>query len=131
MIYDSSTKQFSLNTEEYFQNVEDIPETPETIKAYIPKLMPKIQLGEGPNTKIKLQINRSIFINDNGCSIHITRRVIDGQNFVTLPHHPNERPNFRAKSELRAEGYIVPKHSTFIMGILHDDIQNMYFTGKS
>lgn len=131
MMYSSSSKHFALNTEEKFMNVEDIAETPETIKAYFPKLMPKIEMGEAANTSIKLQIDRGIFVNASDCAVCNTPSVVNGQNYITLSPHSNERPNYRAKAELRNNVYIVPKHSTFIAEILNDDIQSIFFTGKT
>lgn len=121
---------YELNAGEYFINVEDIPETPETIKAYIPKLMPNIELGDGPVTNIKWICNPSIFINASECKVKGIKPVISGQNFVTLHHYANEFPNFRSKAELVDGEYIVRKHNTFTLEVQHDDIDNMYFTGK-
>ena len=86
MLYDQAIQKLKLNTDEYIRNVEDIPETPATMKAHIQKLMPNIPIGEGPITNIKLQINGE---------------------------------------------YIVEKHNQFIATILHEDIGNIYFTGRS
>ena len=63
MLYASAIDTLKLSNEEYFMNVEDIPETPTEIKTYIPKLMPNIQRGDQANTTIKRYINRSIFVN--------------------------------------------------------------------
>lgn len=121
---------YELNTGEYFLNVEDIPETPETIRAYIPKLMPNIEMGEGPATNIKWVCNPSIFINSSECKVNGIKPVISGQNFVTLHHYANEYPNFRSKAEFVDGEYIVRKHNTFTLEVQHDDIDSMYFTGK-
>ena len=67
MLYSSAIDRLKISTEEYFNNVEDIPETPTEIKAYIPKLMPQIQMGEEANTSIKLYINRGVFANASDC----------------------------------------------------------------
>lgn len=131
MLYGSAIDRLSISTDEYFNNVEDIPETPTEIKAYVPKLMPNIQLGDKADNNIKLYINRSIFVNASDCSVMQTPTVINGQNYVTLKPFGNERPNFRAKAVLKDGAYIVEKHNQFIASILHGDILNMYFTSKT
>ena len=127
---ETMVSSYELNVGEYFMNVEDIPETPEEIKAYIPKLMPSIEMGEEAKTDIKYITNPSIFVNSGECKVHGLKPVIDGQNFVTLKHYNNEYPNFRAKAEFRDGEYIVPKHNTFTLEVQHGDIHSMYFTGK-
>lgn len=132
MLYDQAIQKLKLNTDEYIRNVEDIPETPATMKAHIQKLMPNIPIGEGPITNIKLQINHGIFVNAKDCKLPNTKSVLNGQNFVTLKPFNNERPNFRSKAKLNSDGeYIVEKHNQFIATILHEDIGNIYFTGRS
>lgn len=131
MLYASAIDTLKLSNEEYFMNVEDIPETPTEIKAYIPKLMPDIQMGDQANTTIKRYINRSIFVNASECAVSQTPTVINAQNFVTLKPFENERPNFRKKAVIENGIYIVKKHNKFIASILHDDILNMYFTSKT
>ena len=131
MLYSSAIDRLKISTEEYVNNVEDIPETPMEIKAYIPKLMPQIQMGEEANASIKLYINRGVFANASDCSVMQTPTVINGQNFVTLKPFGNERPNFRKKAVLKDGAYIVEKHSQFIASVLHGDILNMYITSKT
>ena len=111
-------------------NVEDIPETPEEMKAYIPKLMTNIDLGDDAIDDLKYIANVNIFINDSKCKVSGASPVLTGQNFVTLKPYGNEYPNFRSKAELRGDEYIVPKHNTFILEVQHDDIRSMFFTGK-
>ena len=130
-MYESSTNKLGLSSDEYFHNVEDIPETPTEIKAYVPKLMPKIEMGDAPKTDIKLYINRSIFANSSDCAVVQTPLVCNGQNFVTLKPFGNERPNYRGKAVLENGKYIVKRGNTFIMSVLHGDILNMYFTSKT
>lgn len=129
-MYESSLGAYQLSTGEYFLNVEDIPETPETIKAYIPKLMPNIELGEEANTNIKWTANPSIFINDPECKVTGLTSVLTGQNFITVGHYANEYPNFRSKAVFKDGEYIVEKHNKFALEVQHDDTDSMYFTGK-
>lgn len=129
-MYESSLGAYQVNTGEYFMNVEDMEETPETIKAYIPKLMPNIELGEGANENIKLTANPSIFVNDPECKVMGLTPVLTGQNFITLHHYANEYPNFRSKAVFEGGRYIVKKHNKFTLEVQHNDIDSMYFTGK-
>ena len=121
---------YSIDTGELFYNVEDIPEEPETIKAYIPKLMVNIDLGEGPVTNIKWTCSPSMFVNSPECRVNGVKSVVSGQNFITLHHHNNEHPNFHDKAELVDGKYVVRKHNKFSLEIHNDDIDNMHFTGK-
>ena len=127
---ETQLSEYQIESGEYFINVEDIKETPEEIKAYIPKLMPQVELGESPKTNIMFPINPSIIVNDPKCKVHGIAPVLIGQNFITLKPYGNERPNFRSKAELRNGEYIVPKHNKFVLEVQHHDIDSMYFTGK-
>lgn len=129
-MYENSIDQHKLDSSEYFINVEDIPETPETIKAYIPKMMPDIELGEGPIENIKLTTNPSIFVNAPECKVSGLKPVLTGQNFITIGHRSNDYPNFRSKAEYVNGQYIVRKHNKFLLGMQHHDIGSMYFTGS-
>lgn len=130
-MFTTLTKALNLKSEEYFKNLEEIPETPESIKAYVPTLMPLIPLGEEPKEDIKMSINQSIFCNDKGCSIMSTPSVINAQNYITLYPYPNEYPNFRGKSTVKDGAYVVEKHSTFILSVVGEDLDTLYFTGRS
>ena len=129
-MYEQSLNKYEVKSGEYCVNVEDIPETPTEIKAYIPKLMPNIELGDGAKDDIKYTVNESIFINSSQCRVSGIEPVMTGQNYVTLKPYGNEYPNFRSKAELVGDEYIVPKHNTFILEVQHDDIRSMFFTGK-
>lgn len=129
-MYEQSLNKYEIKSGEYCMNVEDIPETPEEMKAYIPKLMTNIDLGDDAIDNLKYIANVNIFINDSKCKVSGASPVLTGQNFVTLKPYGNEYPNFRSKAELRGDEYIVPKHNTFILEVQHDDIRSMFFTGK-
>lgn len=129
-MYQNSVSEYQIHSGEICLNVEDIPETPEEIKAYIPKLMPKVEIGEEANDKIKIAVNTNIFVNGGGCKVSGTKPVLTAQNFVTLKPYGNEFPNFRDKAVNMGGEYIVPKHEKFILEVQHDDIRSMFFTGK-
>lgn len=129
-MYEQSIKPYQISSGEYCLNVEDIPETPEEMKVYIPKLMTEIELGEGVIEDIKLVTNPCIFANASSCRVDGIAPVLTGQNFVTLKPYGNEFPNFRSKAENIDGAYIVPMHNKFILEVQHDDIRSMYFTGK-
>lgn len=129
-MYKQSLSNYEIKSGEYCMNVEDIPETPEEIKAYIPKLMTNIELGESAIEDIKFMVNPSIFINSSKCKVDGVECVLTGQNYVTLKPYGNEYPNFRSKAEKRGNEYVVPLHNTFILEVQHDDIRSMFFTGK-
>lgn len=129
-MYRKSVNEYQIHSGEYCLNVEDIPETPEEIKAYIPKLMPDVELGEEANDKIKIIVNPNIFVNAGSCKVDGVKPVLTAQNFVTLKPYGNEFPNFRDKAENVDGEYIVPKHEKFILEVQHDDIRSMFFTGK-
>lgn len=129
-MYQESVNSYQITSGEYCMNVEDIPETPEEIKAYIPKLMTNIEIGDGPVEDIKISVNPSIFVNGSGCKVVGVEPVLTAQNFVTLKPYGNEFPNFRSKAENMGGEYIVPKHNKFILEVQHNDIRSMYFTGK-
>ncbi|MCM1220482.1 MAG: hypothetical protein NC548_38950 [Lachnospiraceae bacterium] len=129
MLFQSLTSALKLNPKETFLNVEDIPETPTEIKAYIPKLMPKIPLGDGPVTNIKYTSDDTIFINASDCKIVATPSVVNGRNFIVVKPRDNEYPNFRSKAIYEGGRYIVKKHNQFTMEVLHEDIADIRFTG--
>lgn len=129
MIYNLLTSALKLNPKEIFINVEDIPETPTEIKGYIPKLMPKIPLGDGPIDNIKYVCDDSVFINAPDCKVIKTPSVINGRNYFIIKPRDNEYPNFRSKAVFENGRYIVKKHSTFTMEVLHEDISDIRFTG--
>lgn len=129
-MYERSLNKYEIKSGEYCMNVEDIPETPKEIKAYIPKLMTNIELGEEAIDDIKYVADINIFANDSSCRVSGAKAVLTGQNFVTLKPYGNEYPNFRSKAELIDGEYIVPMHNTFILEVQHDDIRSMFFTGK-
>lgn len=128
MLFKMLAATISLNTKEQFKNVEDIPETPETIKAYIPKLMPKVELGNEAKTDIHHPINRNAFANASDCSVKCST-MVKGQNFITLRPRDNEYPNFRSKAVFENGVYIVKKHADFILEVMHEDINDLRFTG--
>lgn len=129
-MYKQSVSEYQIHSGEYCLNVEDIPETPEEIKAYIPKLMPNIEIGDGANDEIKIMVNPNIFINGDACKVTGVKPVLTAQNYVTLKPYGNEFPNFRDKAVEMDGEYIVPKHERFILEVQHDDIRSMFFTGK-
>lgn len=131
-MYNSAISPYSLSDNgEYFLNVEDIPESPTEIKAYIPKLMPKVQLGDAANDNIKIPVNPAIFVNAPDCRVTGVSNLTIGQNYITLKPYKNEKPNFHSKAIQQDDGsFIVPKHNKFLLEMLHNDIGNMYFTGK-
>lgn len=129
-MYQQNVDEYQVKSGEYCLNVEDIPETPEEIKAYIPKLMPNIELGEEADDTIRYLINPSIVVNGSGCRIDGIKPILTGQNFVTLKPYGNEFPNFRNKAVNMGGEYIVEKHNKFVLEVQHDDIRSMYFTGK-
>lgn len=129
-MYEQSLNKYEVKSGEYCTNVEDILETPETIKAYIPKLMPNISLGESAIDNLKYTVNPNIFVNGSSCKVVGIETIMTGQNYVTLKPYGNEYPNFRSKAENRGGVYIVPKHNTFILEVQYDDIRSMFFTGK-
>ena len=130
-MYNSATSSYNLSDSgEYLVNVEDIPETPTTIKSYIPKLMPNISLGNKAIDNLKVTVNTSIFVNSSECKVSGTSPVLTAQNFITLKPYGNQYPNFRSKA-VKIDGvYKVKNHNKFVLEILHNDIRNMYFTGK-
>lgn len=130
-MYATATTAYELSDSgEYFLNVEDIDETPETIKAYIPKLMPNINIGEDAVDNLKITANPSIFVNATDCAVCGVSSILTAQNYITLKPYGNQYPNFRAKAELQDGKYVVKKHNKFVLEVLHGDIGNMYFTGK-
>ena len=129
MLFNTLTSALKLNPKETFVNVEDIPETPTEIKGYIPKLMPKIPLGEGPIDNLKYPIDDSVFLNASDCKVIATPRVVNGRNYLIIRPRDNEYPNFRSKAVFENGRYIVKKHSTFTMEVLHEDIADIRFTG--
>lgn len=132
MIGEAALVSLQLRKEELFVNVEDIQETPETIKAYFLKLMPNIELGDKANQNIVIRCNKRVFANAPECAVADTIDSLRGQNYITLKPFDNERPNFRAKAkfdETKGE-YIVPQHSQFIATVLNDNPNDMRFTAK-
>lgn len=129
MLFSSITNTLKLNPKETFISVEDIPETPTEIKGYIPKLMPKIQLGTGPVDNIKYIADDSVFLNAPECRVITTPTVVNGRNYIVIRPRDNEYPNFRSKAVFENGQYIVKKHSTFTMEVLHEDINDIRFTG--
>lgn len=130
-MYNSATNRYGLSDSgEYLINVEDIEETPEEIKAYIPKLMPKVQLGDKAEDNIRILVNPNIFTNAPDCAITGVSQLTIGQNYITVKPYKNQRPNFRSKAKKKGDKYIVEKHNKFVLELLHNDIGNMYFTGK-
>lgn len=129
-MYQQYAESYQIRSGECCINVEDIAETPEEIKAYIPKLMPNIELGEEAVTDLKYDANPCIFANGSGCKVDGIEPVMTGQNFVTLKPYGNEFPNFRSKAENLDGEYIVLKHNKFILEVQHNDIRSMFFTGK-
>lgn len=133
-MYGTATTPYGLSGNgEYFMNVEDIDVSPKEIKAYIPKLMPQIKMGNKADNNRKVTVNTSIFINAPDCAVVGVEPVLTAQNYLTIPHYKNQQPNFKAKAVLvdkDKEIYKVKKHTKFMLEILHDDIGNMYFTEK-
>lgn len=129
-MFQTSVDNYQITSGEYCINVEDVPETPEEMRVYIPKLMPGIELGEEAVEDLKFVINPSILINAPSCKVVGIEPVLTGQNFVTLKPYGNEYPNFRSKAEETEEGYMVPKHNQFVLEVQHGDINSMFFTGK-
>jgi len=129
-MFTTLTSALKLSVEEYFKNIEEIPETPDEIKAYIPTLMPLIPMGD-PKTDIKETIDRSIFCNAKDCSVTNTPTIINTQNFITLKPYPNEFPNFRQKAIFKDGVYKVPKGEVFLLSVVGEDLEGLYFTGKS
>lgn len=133
-MYNSAISDYSLSDSgEYFLNVEDIEVSPKSIKAYIPKLMPNIELGEKAIDNKKTSINPSIFVNAPNCSVTGVSTIVTTQNYLTLKPYNNQHPNFQSKAVLVDEEtntYIVRKHNKFVLELLHGDIGNMYFTEK-
>ena len=131
MLYSSAVEQLKIGSYEYFDTVEDIPETPTEVKAYFPKLMPHIALGDAPTTGINLYINRNIFANAPECAVMTTVTVAKGQNYLTIKPYSNERPNFRSKAVFENDRYVVKKHTRFIASVMNGDISRMYITSRS
>lgn len=133
-MYNSAISDYSLSDSgEYFLNVEDIEVSPKSIKAYIPKLMPNIEMGEKAIDNMKVSINPSIFVNAPECTVTGVSPTATSQNYLTLKPYNNQQPNFKSKAILidkDTNKYIVKKHNKFVMEILHGDIGNMYFTEK-
>lgn len=129
-MFQTSVDNYQITSGEYCINVENVPETPEEMRVYIPKLMPGIELGEEAVEDLKFVINPSILINAPSCKVVGIEPVLTGQNFVTLKPYGNEYPNFRSKAEETEEGYMVPKHNQFVLEVQHGDINSMFFTGK-
>lgn len=135
-MYDSAINPYGLSDNgEYFLNIEDIPEDPEEIKAYVPKLMPNIPLGSSAINNEKVIVNTSIFVNAPDCPIHGVSSIIDKQNYLTIKPYPNQKPNFRKKAvniarEDEPPIYVVKKHNKFLLELLHGDIGHMYYTEK-
>lgn len=130
MLTESALTSLQLRNEERFQNLEDILETPEDIKAYVLKLMPNIDIGEGPRQDLELKVDQNVFCNGSDCAV-VGADPIKGQNYITLKPFPNERPNFRAKAQLVDGVYKVPKHSEFIATVMESDPNQMHFGSKS
>lgn len=136
-MYESAINSYELSDSgEFLLNVEDIPESPNEIKGYIPKLMPNISLGKEAKDNIKIVTNPSIFVNAPDCKIQGIQSVINSQNYITVKPYPNQKPNFKNKlsnvqdDPRKPSKYMVKKHSKFLLEILHGDIGNMYFTDK-
>lgn len=133
-MYSSAISSYSLSDSgEYFLNVEDIDITPKSIKAYIPKLMPNIKMGEKAEDNRKVSANPSIFVNAPECAVTGTATILTAQNYMTIYPYKNQQPNFKSKAILvdkDSQKYIVKKHNKFILEVLHGDIGNMYFTEK-
>ena len=130
-MYDNATKKYQISDNgECFLNVEDIEETPQSIKSYIPKLMPNIPLGDCAVSNIKLPINLSIFQNSKDCAITGIRQILNCQNYLTIKPYDNQHPNFRKKAIEKNGKLVVEKHNKFILEVLHGDIGNMHFTDK-
>ena len=119
---------FEIKENEYFYNLTIISPRPSVIKANIPKLMPKIPLGN-PSTSIGT-INRSIFCNASDCRPSPST-TIRKQNYVTLHHHKHEQPDYSADIDIYPPNpTLINKYHKFILNILHGDIRQMYFSTK-
>ena len=119
---------FEIKENEYFYNLTIIGPRPSTIKANIPKLMPKIPLGN-PSSSVG-SINKSIFCNANECRPSPSS-TIRKQNYVTLHHHKHEQPDYSADIDIYPPApTLIDKYHKFILNILHGDIRQMYFSTK-
>lgn len=122
-MYNNTVDSYSINQKEYCYNLEDMGINPNSMKAYIPVLMPRIQRST-PKEQTKSLTTLSI-CNAPECYPHIDKKV-HVQNYITLNRYPGETTAIEHKS---ADSHTIPAGSKFIVDILHGDILTMYFTG--
>ena len=116
---------YEISNYEYCQNVNDIPSKyPTSIKAYIPKYMPKVSGGDWQQ---KISIGGNLFVNAKECAITTPNTVVE-QGYYEVKAYPNEMLNFENKYDDK-QGCI-PKGSKFLLEVMYGDPETMKLTGK-
>lgn len=117
---------YKIDGYEYFINVEKIPVKPKTIKAYIPKYMPKVVQG---NWKKPCPITVGTILNAPECSVTPPNTVME-QGYITLGHYENEHPDFSSKATKVNGALVVMPGNKFMAEVLYNDPTDIKFTGK-
>lgn len=121
-MYSNVADEYTIHEREYCYNVEDLPVNPQSMKAYIPVLMSKIQHS------LPMEQTESIdtisICNASNCKPCINKRV-STLNYIIIGRYPGETTPITHK----AVGEIIPIDTKFVVDILHNDIMTMYFTG--
>lgn len=120
-------EKYGTDHYEHFYNMELLVAKPDTIKAYLPKYMPKISGGEW---RQGYPINQSILANAPECSVSLPS-IVTEQGYYTLTKYPLEQPDFTSKLvELKPNYWRVPTWCSFLAEVMHGDTKMMRFTGK-
>lgn len=114
------SNEYVINDREYFYNLNSPYYCPKSILANIPKLMPKIPIGE-PKV-VKASISSTMFCNAKECKPQ-PPNIIDVQNYVTLVNHSNLSPSYWSTS---TNGRM-NKKVRHIVEITNKDIRQMHF----
>lgn len=116
---------YEVSNYEYCRNVEKIyTRYPTSIKAYIPKYMPKIREG---NWRQKVSINSNLFVNASDCALNIPN-IVTTQGYITVSAYSNETPNFSSKYNEELE--YIPIGNRFLLEIMYEDPETVKLTGK-
>lgn len=118
----STTFGFQINNNEYFYNLTTTGYAPKSMKAFIPKLMAKINGGNyaAPATS-KFSISSAMFCNGKECKVMMAPKIMTQQNFVTITPAPNKSPSFYGKT-----GGRVPPGTKLMLEVVNKDIRRMY-----
>lgn len=115
-----SANEYMINDTEYFYNMDTPIYHPDSIKAYIPKLMAEMEKGEPEFSKSDL--SPTIFCNSMECR-PIPSEIVTLQNFITLTKPDNLSPSYWQTSE---DG-IMLLDQRHILKITNKDIRKMHF----